>query len=295
MSDIVFEGSVLISYSIITLICGLLYIVRDLRLRQGSNRFLLLGLLNYFLIQLPIYSKIIAIVSTILGMKIGTRMYLLIGFSFLPVSLLIWTYFFLQFFGKKYGKILFSSLGLVGIFEFVFWYCFLFDVSLLAFPGFSIYWIYGPVLILLLLSYLSYYLSTGIFFISEKVPPSYLRDKENTDIFITAHLIVILNALMIGNYFLLIFPLPENTAMDLILALPPLITLAVGYLTFHSIRNSISKGTYKGWSRKTDFNMEKEKSEEEKKKREEKHKKEMRIWWFLLISILIAVFTVAII
>ena len=74
---------------------------------------------------------------------------------------------------------------------------------------------------------------------------SYLRDKENTDIFITAHLIVILNALMIGNYFLLIFPLPENTAMDLILALPPLVTLAVGYLTFHSIRNSISRGLIK--------------------------------------------------
>ena len=96
--DLLFEGAYLIAMAVFNLFFGVVYIWEAIK---APNKYISLGALDYFAIQLPIYAAIAAYFAQIFGMPIPHFIHLIIGFSFIPFTLIIWLYLFTRIYPKR--------------------------------------------------------------------------------------------------------------------------------------------------------------------------------------------------
>ena len=233
---LILERNILTTFTCINLVFGLMYIFMDLR--NKPNKYILLGVVDYFLIQVPICTVIIASFAEFYGVIILLFIQMIVGFSVIPFTLLIWVYMFTRIFHERSTIIVIPTVILVLLFEGCFWYFLFVDISMLGVSEVSFHLIYGPVLIIFLLVYLAYYAITGFIFVKKTD-----LDKDNTDILTTGDLIAVNNLLAIPCYLLFsVFLLPNAVMLFFIY-----LFFSINYLTYHGALLSIKKGTYKGW------------------------------------------------
>lgn len=226
-----FEGYILTSATVLYLIGGIMFILLDVK--KTPNKYLFLGMIDYFMIQLPIYAALAVFFAEIFEIIIPHLIHLIIGFSLVPFTLLIWLYLFTRICRNRSTLIIILTVILISIFQGCFWYYLITDISMLAVPAISLHITFGPILSIFFLISLAYYLITGYFFIKKTD-----LKKHNTDLVVTGELVFMSNIIAIGYYFLL----------TIYFALYFLVFsfLITAYFVFHTTRISIAKGTYEG-------------------------------------------------